>query len=121
MINYKIDKKNKVVKATFKEDIWDAIHYFFIEKRNLKISTRTITKFVSNKKFVGKARCVSKDEFDVEKGKMIARDKLIEKFNKTIFQIAEYETNRLKKQSERLEEIADKYWDGFDGEFGYWL
>ena len=106
-INYKIDEKNKVVIATFTEKLFDIIYNYF-SRRNLHINHSLIKRYTENKTIKVKARCMCLDTWDEEVGKQVARQKLINKFKKTIHQIAEEQMKQLQQKQQQLSEIEVK-------------
>lgn len=88
-VEYIVDKKNRVVIAKLIDnnlnisDIFSRINIVANFKYNY-ITKDDIVKHIYEYTFKGVARCFDKDEFDIEKGKKIARRKALIKRNKAI-------------------------------------
>lgn len=81
-VTYIIDEENRTVKAVIKNLKWDAINSIFRIFIKEGIQFCPTEENVLNSSYSATAKCSEKDEFDVEKGKLIARRKAIVKYNK---------------------------------------
>lgn len=81
-VTYIIDEENRTVKAVIKNLKWDAINSIFRIFIKEGIQFCPTEENVLNSSYSAIAKCSEKDEFDVEKGKLIARRKAIVKYNK---------------------------------------
>ena len=81
-VTYIIDEENRTVKAVIKNLKWDAINSIFRIFIKEGIQFCPTEENVLNSSYSATAKCYEKDEFDVEKGKLIARRKAIVKYNK---------------------------------------
>ena len=81
-VTYIIDEENRTVKAVIRNLKWDALNTIFRLFIREDINFRFSPDIVLNNTYSATAKCSEKDEFDVEKGKLIARRKAIIKYNK---------------------------------------
>ena len=81
-VTYIIDEENRTVKAVIKNLKWDAVNSIFRIFIKEGIQFCPTEENVLNSSYSATAKCSEKDEFDVEKGKLIARRKAIVKYNK---------------------------------------
>lgn len=105
MIKFVVNEKKRTVVAYFDED-WDVNIFSSVAKmftNRLFLQTATypwIKKICSEYKQCGIAKCIDGDIFDVEKGKEIARTKLIVKYNKCMIRCLHYISEKMVDGSE---------------------
>lgn len=81
-VTYIIDEENRTVKAVIRNLKWDALNTIFRLFIKEDVKLRFSLDIILNNTYSATAKCSEKDEFDVEKGKLIARRKAIIKYNK---------------------------------------
>lgn len=88
-VEYKVMPEHRVVIATIRNITYDPEH-IFNDKFMPHASSKMYMNLIYNQKFCmpdalkAVARCHPEDEFDAEKGKAIALNKLVEKYNESL-------------------------------------
>lgn len=97
-------QNNKVI-AKFEENWLYSISNFFA-KRGIS-ERRFIEKYLNRRtKFTGVASCSPEDEFDLEYGRKLAKERLLENYDQTVKKIAsmleEYLSDKYKRKNKAL-------------------
>lgn len=124
MVKYHVDAENGIVVASLEGVEYDAacvINKYLggskmsvDEVKELKKQGANIAIFEDNRiknKYVGVARCHADDTFDEEKGKEIARKRMLIKYNKDKSEVICRNLYELSLLMENLERADDKIWD----------
>lgn len=113
---FKVFPEHRVIKAEINDCMFDAIHEF--NRKFLAHSTSSLAlstfycrgeKFIMPDTFSVVVRCHPNDEFDEEKGKRIALDRLADKYTKSLNKHLDNILISLDKSLERLEEYLSDY------------
>lgn len=93
-LTYYIDENKKTVICVAEDCEYDLINEicpkfssFSVNDKHIisqLIASEAVDLFIDNK-FIGKAKCAESDIFDIEKGKIIARNKMRMKYNQSKF------------------------------------
>ena len=118
-VTYIIDEENRTVKAVIKNLKWDAVNSIFRIFIKEGIQFCPTKENVLNSSYSATAKCSEKDEFDVEKGKLIARRKAIVKYNKAKAAKMQKVYNKISKVEKSLKATIDyttKKYEKFEDE-----
>ena len=106
-VTYIIDEENRTVKAVIRNLKWDALNTIFRLFIKEGIQFCPTEENVLNNTYSATAKCSEKDEFDVEKGKLIARRKAIIKYNKAKVAKMQKVYDKLSKVEKSLKATID--------------
>lgn len=113
-IEYKVLEDKRIVIATIRAITFDPIMFF--RKKFLSHATASLDMLTfSDQKFCmpytmrAIAKCDPNDEFDVEKGKAIARKKLVEKYNLSMDKHMLHYRNAMKKCLDHMDAYLKKH------------
>lgn len=118
-VTYIIDEENRTVKAVIRNLKWDALNTIFRLFIKEGIQFCSTEENVLNNTYSATAKCSEKDEFDVEKGKLIARRKAIIKYNKAKVAKMQKVYDKLSKVEKSLKATIDytiKKYEKFEDE-----
>lgn len=118
-VTYIIDEENRTVKAVIRNLKWDALNTIFRLFIKEGIQFCPTEENVLNNTYSATAKCSEKDEFDVEKGKLIARRKAIIKYNKAKVAKMQKVYDKLSKVEKSLKATIDytiKKYEKFEDE-----
>ena len=113
---FKVFPEHRVIKAEINDCMFDAIHEF--NRKFLAHSTSSLAlstfycrgeKFIMPDTFSVVVRCHPDDEFDEEKGKRLALDRLADKYTKSLNKPLDNILISLDKSLERLAEYLSDY------------
>ena len=114
MIKYNVNKEKRTVVAYFEDnyDYWFSNLYHFLSKFTAKmyfdevIELTIVESVLKNRKLYGKASCYKEDKWDEEKGKEIAKNKLIKRWNNAkvvaLLQLKDYIDKQYMTVSEKI-------------------
>lgn len=118
-VTYIIDEENRTVKAVIRNLKWDALNTIFRLFIKEDVKLRFSLDIILNNTYSATAKCSEKDEFDVEKGKLIAKRKAIIKYNKAKVAKMQKVYDKLSKVEKSLKATIDytiKKYEKFEDE-----
>ena len=92
-----------------KDTEYDAVD--FIRARNRHIPFKDSFKYLINDSYKGIAKCHPNDEFDIEKGKEIAKARAVHKHNRALFNKVRAYIEKNTEENEHMMSIIDNKYE----------